>query len=329
MDLVTHAARLYFLDLTSDKYRQFGRDRHQRKLRRRKSVNDNNNNEEIQATETDSANVLARLASADANRSCWICLAAEEDEDNPDDDWIHPCNCKKSMKWAHKMCLNRWVDEKQNGNAFLPVKCPFCLTPYQFEYPEENSIFRPINFCENAILMATNNVPAFVILRFCSSAFEIHHFAPDLLFAQKAVLWCFSELILPVPWTLMLLIDLRVREWEMAIIKATLSDDILVPRQERTIEAIQTLDLGDFIRVRLLPTLAILSGEAIFGDRIDNLPLRALAGGLAFAFARACVRIPYRRNQYQIASSRRVKSMEEPSHSNNAESEPARVPEES
>ena len=50
---------------------------------------------------------------------------------------------------------------------------------------------------------------------------------------------CFSELILPVPWTLMLLIDLRVREWEMAIIKATLSDDILVPRQERTIEAIQ------------------------------------------------------------------------------------------
>ena len=48
-----------------------------------------------------------------------------------------------------------------------------------------------------------------------------------------------TELVLPVPWTLMLLLDLRVREWEMAGIKATLDDSVIVPRQERAMEQIQ------------------------------------------------------------------------------------------
>jgi len=313
MDLMRTASRLYFLDLAQDKHRRFGNEWNKRMLRRRRIVNDNNNNEELHDPSPKTSNVLVqRLSSGDANRSCWICLAGDDDEDAPDDEWIHPCNCKKSMKWAHVMCLNRWVDEKQNGNAFLPVKCPFCLTPYEFEYPEENSLFKPISFFENAVLFATNNVPAFVILRFCSSAFEIHYFAPELLFLQKAVIWCFSELILPVPWTLMLLMDLRVREWEMRVITALVDDNTVIPRQERTLDIIQNLDLGDFIRVRLLPTLAILSGEAVFGDRVESLPLRALAGGLAFALFRAAIRIPYRRNQYQIAASRRVKNAESP-----------------
>ena len=37
----------------------------------------------------------------------------------------------------------------------------------------------------------------------------------------------------------MLLLDLRVREWEMAGIKATLDDSVIVPRQERAMEQIQ------------------------------------------------------------------------------------------
>jgi len=319
MALLQYASRLYFLDLTPDKDREFGNDWNKRMLKRRRIVNDNNNNDEIQVTGTSSSNSLSRLSSGDANRSCWICLAAEDDEDNPEDEWIHPCKCKKSMKWSHKTCLNRWVDEKQNGNAFLPIKCPFCLTLYQFEYPEETAMFRPISYFENVVLSATNNVPAFVVLRFCSSAFEVQHFAPDLLFLQKVVLWCFSELILPVPWTLMLLMDLRVHEWEMAIIRATVDEDVHIPRQGRTIDVIEALNLGDFIRVRLLPSLAILSGEVVFGDKIDNPPMRALAGGLVFAFVRACIRIPYRRNQYQIASSRRVKNLETPVDANPTE----------
>jgi len=315
MDILRHVGRLYFLELRRDKLKDYGERWHKRMLRRRKVVNanDNNNNEDL--IEEDSAsitsnNLLESTSSTDTNRRCWVCFAAEEDDDAPDDEWLHPCICKKSMKWVHNICLNRWVDEKQNGNAFLPVKCPFCLTPYEFEYPDENFIFKPISLFENTVLFLTNNVPAFLFLRVGTAAFEIQYFGRDLNLVQKFVLWCFSEMILPVPWTLMLLMDLRVWDWELAVIRSTVQEDVIIPRQERVFDRIQGLDLGDFIRVRLLPSLAILSGEALFSDKIEALPLRALAGGVSFALLRALLRIPYRRNQFQMASSRRVKNRE-------------------
>jgi len=314
MSIISDVARLLFLDLNRDKDRHYGIEWSRRMLRRRKIVNGNNNNDDDAANEEEeneaSTTTLESSSSTDTNRRCWVCFAAEDDEDAPDDEWLHPCVCKRSMKWVHNMCLNRWVDEKQNGNAFLPVKCPFCLTPYEFEYPERSAVFMPISALENGVIWATNNVPAFVVLRFGSSIFEIQYFAPQLHFVQKVVIGVFMELILPVPWTIMLLMDLRVKEWEMTIIKATVDENVLIPGQGRTMDVIGALDLGDFIRVRILPSLAILSGEAIFGHKIESLPLRALAGGLAFALARAFVRIPYRRNQYQMASSRRVKNRE-------------------
>ena len=46
-------------------------------------------------------------------------------------------------------------------------------------------------------------------------------------------------MILPVPWTFMLLMDLRVWEWEMAIIRASVDEDVIIPRQQRIFDVIQ------------------------------------------------------------------------------------------
>ena len=37
---------------------------------------------------------------------------------------------------VHQTCLQRWVDEKQQGNAMAPVRCPQCNTEYIILFPQ-------------------------------------------------------------------------------------------------------------------------------------------------------------------------------------------------
>lgn len=67
-------------------------------------------------------------------RTCWICFAT--DEDNKLAEWLQPCKCRGTTKWVHKSCLNRWVDEKQKGNAFKTVVCQQCQTEYIIVFPK-------------------------------------------------------------------------------------------------------------------------------------------------------------------------------------------------
>lgn len=40
-----------------------------------------------------------------------------------------------SMLQVHQSCLQRWVDEKQKGNALTKVACPQCNTEYIIVFP--------------------------------------------------------------------------------------------------------------------------------------------------------------------------------------------------
>jgi len=55
---------------------------------------------------------------------------------------LHPCNCKGSTKWVHELCLQRWIDEKQNGNILHPVLCSQCNAPYRVVLPSANFAIR-------------------------------------------------------------------------------------------------------------------------------------------------------------------------------------------
>lgn len=67
-------------------------------------------------------------------RYCWVCFATDEDDKMAA--WVQPCKCSGTTKWVHQSCLQRWVDEKQKGNAFKRVNCPQCRTEYIIVFPE-------------------------------------------------------------------------------------------------------------------------------------------------------------------------------------------------
>lgn len=67
-------------------------------------------------------------------RYCWVCFATDEDDTMAE--WAQPCKCSGTTKWVHQSCLQRWVDEKQKGNAFKRVNCPQCRTEYIIVFPE-------------------------------------------------------------------------------------------------------------------------------------------------------------------------------------------------
>ncbi|KAI3388900.1 hypothetical protein SNEBB_006733 [Seison nebaliae] len=45
--------------------------------------------------------------------------------------WVQPCLCRGSMRWVHQRCLQRWINQKQNGISNVNVTCPQCRTAYQ------------------------------------------------------------------------------------------------------------------------------------------------------------------------------------------------------
>lgn len=70
----------------------------------------------------------------DESRYCWVCFGTDEDDELAA--WVQPCKCSGTTKWVHQSCLQRWVDEKQKGNAFKRVNCPQCQTEYIIVFPE-------------------------------------------------------------------------------------------------------------------------------------------------------------------------------------------------
>ena len=89
-------------------------------------------------------------------KHCWVCFATDEDDYSAC--WVSPCRCRGTAKWVHQECLQRWVDEKQQGSSggwssfllsvihsmldfdlFILVKvaCPQCNTEYLIVYPKQ------------------------------------------------------------------------------------------------------------------------------------------------------------------------------------------------
>lgn len=78
--------------------------------------------------------MLGTQKSAEDGRYCWVCFATDEDDKMAA--WVQPCKCSGTTKWVHQSCLQRWVDEKQKGNAFKRVNCPQCRSEYIIVFPE-------------------------------------------------------------------------------------------------------------------------------------------------------------------------------------------------
>ena len=60
-----------------------------------------------------STNILPRPNMS--GKHCWVCFATDEDDFSAC--WLSPCRCRGTAKWVHQECLQRWVDEKQQGSS--------------------------------------------------------------------------------------------------------------------------------------------------------------------------------------------------------------------
>lgn len=87
--------------------------------------------------------------SGEEPRYCWVCLANDQDE--PSAQWVKPCRCRGTTKWVHQHCLQRWIDEKQSGNASTSVSCSACGTQYSIILPPQSVVLFMMEFTDNSI----------------------------------------------------------------------------------------------------------------------------------------------------------------------------------
>jgi len=110
------------------------------------------------------ARPLTRSASAeeDSRRNCWVCFASDEDDRTAP--WVKPCRCRGTTKWVHQVCLQRWVDEKQQGNAITPVRCPQCNTEYVILFPKMGPVVLVLDLLDEFVSRASPFMAAGVVI---------------------------------------------------------------------------------------------------------------------------------------------------------------------
>lgn len=85
-----------------------------------------------------------------------MCFATEDDDYSAQ--WVSPCKCRGTAKWVHKSCLQRWIDEKQQGNSSVEVACPQCNFTYIIVYPKSDPFVKLMDVLDSML----NKVSPFI-----------------------------------------------------------------------------------------------------------------------------------------------------------------------
>lgn len=99
---------------------------------------------------------------AQDRRYCWVCFATEEDD--RDAAWVKPCRCSGTTKWVHQNCLQRWIDEKQKGNAATKVACPQCNTEYIIIFPSLGAVLYIMDLADRIVYRVSPFVVAGILV---------------------------------------------------------------------------------------------------------------------------------------------------------------------
>eukprot|EP00127_Corallochytrium_limacisporum_P007163 Clim_evm36s243 gene=Clim_evmTU36s243 len=87
------------------------------------------------------------------SRTCWVCLGEEQVIPRSRETrkiWAQPCLCKGSTRWVHQACIQRWIDEKQEGNISVSVSCPQCKVKYLIQSTEDDALVKVIDVLDAA-----------------------------------------------------------------------------------------------------------------------------------------------------------------------------------
>lgn len=263
------------------------------------------------------------------HRSCWVCFATDED-DNTDPCWVQPCNCRGTTKWVHQSCLQRWVDEKQKGNALTKVSCPQCNTEYIIVFPNMGQIVMFLDTVDTVILKMCPFLAAGVlagavywtaITYGAITVMQVVGHEEGLAVMGQAhtlvlivglpaipVMLIFGKM---VRWEETALLLLRKYTPKIPILKYILPSFIYheepehqnysgVPSLVDTICATRV-----FCSALLLPTIATFIGRFLY-ESVPSKVQRTLLGGITFILVKGILRIYHKQQKYVQKCHRKI-----------------------
>lgn len=270
------------------------------------------------------------VAQNEPAKHCWICFANEDDDYSAQ--WVTPCKCRGTAKWVHKVCLQRWIDEKQHGKSSVEVSCPQCNNAYIILYPNSGLFVRILDTIDRIICKACPFIAGGILVGSvywtavtygAVTIMQVLGHKEGLNVMEKA-----DPLIMLIglPTIPVMLMLGRLIRWEEAVLKFWRKHSTKLPLMSlifnpcgsseylpRTPAAAyaSNSDPVSFTRTicggLILPTIATIVGKLLF-QRINSNFQRSIIGGIAFIGLKGIFKIYYKQQQFLRQAHRQIKN---------------------
>jgi len=265
-------------------------------------------------------------------RACWVCFATDEDDYSAK--WVRPCRCRGTTKWVHNSCIQRWCDEKQQGNPTVVVYCPQCNTQYVITYPALSPELVALDYGDRLVnKVAPIATAGIVVGSLYWSAVTFGAVSVMQVMGHKQGLEVMERsdplfLLVGLPTIPFGLVLGKMIRWEDYLLQIwrTYSSKFWLLRKlfgsegsahaKRTpVETSQSLDFISTSRLLvgalMLPTMATICGNYLF-KRVESPFKRTLMGGAFFVGVKGVIKMYFKQQQYIRLSSREVEDFLEP-----------------
>ncbi|KAF4527670.1 hypothetical protein B566_EDAN015127 [Ephemera danica] len=263
-----------------------------------------------------------------AKKCCWICLGIEDEDITAS--WVFPCRCRGTTMWVHQLCVQRWVDEKLQGNMNGAVFCPQCATRYAIELPTTTLLVAMMDKTDNILHRSIPLILAGVVL--CSAycaAFAFGGFTVLQVMGYRDGLGFLEtsdplKLMVSLPAIPVLLSSINFVEWEdyvMHFLRRRVATfpllGYILPSFRPSTNTICTMEpdfphfsdplapIGTFFCALMMPTVASVCGQIFFESSTSKLQ-RTFLGGVAFVAGKGILRIHQKQQHYVRLSKRRI-----------------------
>lgn len=265
-------------------------------------------------------------------RYCWICFATDEDDIQAM--WVQPCLCRGTTRWVHETCLQRWVDEKQKGNASERVRCPQCNVEYIIVFPPMGKFILVLDVADRIIYRVCPFVAAGVVI---GSIYwtAVTYGALTIMQAVGAkeglALMEQSDplfLLIGLPTVPVMLVLGRLVRWEEALLGFLNRHVPRMPLVKQLLPSFHIASTGSTRQMNaqsgevppfsdpvsatrilcgalIFPSMAVMMGKLFFHPLRSNLQ-RTILGGLTFLALKGALKIYYKQQTLVRQYQRRV-----------------------
>ncbi|UJR26112.1 hypothetical protein I4U23_007458 [Adineta vaga] len=263
-------------------------------------------------------------------KHCWVCFATDEDDFSAC--WVSPCRCRGTAKWVHQECLQRWVDEKQQGSSNVKVACPQCNAEYIIVYPKQSPLVYTLDLIERILNrfcpflaggILVGSVYWTAVTYGAVTIMQILGHKEGLSVMEKADP---LFLLIGLPTIPIVLILGRMIRWEEAVLKFWRKHSSKLPLMNYLFPNDRTSYLPRLPTERngnsnpasltrlicgglILPTIATIFGKFMF-QRVHSNFQRTLLGGIAFIVLKGTAKIYYKQSQYIREAHREILNYE-------------------